>query len=79
MDTSTLEEESIDASCGSTILDVLTISSLASSKSEARRLVEQGGVKVDEEKITDPNYVIDKEVVVIQKGKKVFKKVKLQK
>ena len=79
MDTNALEEESIEASVGSTILDVLTISNLASSKSEARRLVEQGGVKVDEEKITDPNYTIDKEVVVIQKGKKAFKKVKLTK
>ena len=79
MDTDALEEESIEASVGSTILDVLTISNLASSKSEARRLVEQGGVKVDEEKITDPNYTIDKEVVVIQKGKKAFKKVKLTK
>ena len=79
MDTDALEEESIEASVGSTILDVLTISNLASSKSEARRLVEQGGVKIDEEKITDPNYTIDKEVVVIQKGKKAFKKVKLTK
>ena len=79
MDTNALEEESIEASVGSTILDVLTISNLASSKSEARRLVEQGGVKIDEEKITDPNYTVDKEVVVIQKGKKAFKKVKLTK
>ena len=79
MDTDALEEESIEASVGSTILDVLTISNLASSKSEARRLVEQGGVKIDEEKITDPNYIVDKEVVVIQKGKKAFKKVKLTK
>ena len=79
MDTSALEEETIEAKVGSTILDVLTSASLASSKSEARRLVEQGGVKVDEEKIADPNYIIEKEIVVIQKGKKAFKKVKLQK
>ena len=79
MDTSSLEEEEIETKVGSTILDVLTASNLASSKSEARRLVEQGGVKVDEEKVLDPNYKIEKEVVVIQKGKKAFKKVKLQK
>lgn len=79
MDTSSLEEEEIETKVGSTILDVLTASNLALSKSEARRLVEQGGVKVDEEKVLDPNYKIEKEVVVIQKGKKAFKKVKLTK
>ena len=52
------------------ILDVLVASKLAPSKSEARRLVIQGGVSVDGEKIIDPNYIIDKEECVIQKGKK---------
>lgn len=54
------------------ILDVLVASELAPSKSEARRLVTQGGVSVDGEKISDPNYVIEVSECVIQKGKKTI-------
>ena len=43
-----------------TILDILVESELAPSKSEARRLVEQGGVSIDNEKITDVNFVVEK-------------------
>lgn len=57
------------------ILDVMVAAELAPSKSEARRLVEQGGVSIDSEKITDVKYEIEKEEVVIQKGKKKIVKV----
>ena len=59
----------------SNILDVMIAADLAPSKSEARRLVQQGGVSVDSEKVTDPNFVIEKNEVVIQKGKKKIVKV----
>lgn len=57
------------------ILDVMVVADLAPSKSEARRLVQQGGVSVDSEKVSDPNFVIEKDEVVIQKGKKKIVKV----
>ena len=61
----------------STIVDLLVMSGLSTSKSEARRLVEQGGVSIDGEKITAPNQMIEiKDFVKIKKGKKVFVKVK---
>ena len=58
------------------ILDLLVESKLCSSKSEARRLVEQGGVSIDSNKINDVNQVINiSNGVVIKKGKKTFLKV----
>ena len=60
------------------ILDLLVITKLTSSKSEARRLVEQDGISINNSKVEDTNMIvtIDNEIV-IQKGKKVFLKVKL--
>ncbi|MCH5350169.1 MAG: tyrosine--tRNA ligase, partial [Oscillospiraceae bacterium] len=60
---------------GINILDLLMKTGLVPSKSEGRRLVQQGGIAVDDNKITDPNGLvkIDSEVI-IKKGKKVFHK-----
>ncbi len=60
------------------ILDILVESELAPSKSEARRLVEQGGVSIDGEKVTDPNYVVEKNEFVLQKGKKKIVKIVIE-
>lgn len=50
---------------------------MVSSKSEARRLIEQGAVEIDEEKITDPKEIIEtKEGIVIKVGKRNFFKIK---
>ena len=63
----------------STIADLLVLTGLCASKSEARRLIEQGGVAVDEEKVTNPNQIIDiKDSVKIKKGKKTFLKVTIK-
>ncbi len=60
---------------GINILDLLVKTALAPSKSEARRLVQQGGISVDDARITDPNALIKIEPeVIIKKGKKVFHK-----
>lgn len=60
------------------ILDLLVRCGLASSKSEARRLVAQGGVTVDGEKADSPAMELETtrftEPVVLKKGKKVFRK-----
>jgi tyrosyl-tRNA synthetase len=51
---------------------------LSASKGEAKRLIQQGGVSVDDEKVTDFAKVITieelKNGVMIKKGKKVFHK-----
>ena len=58
------------------ILDLLVKTKLAPSRSEARRLVQQGGVAVNDEKAADANAMIavDGEII-LKKGKKVFHKV----
>ena len=62
------------------ILTVLTKSGLASSRSEARRNVEQGGVSVNGETVKDIHAAFEKELfagdgIVVKRGKKNFKKV----
>ena len=67
---------------GLNIVDLLSISGLAPSKGEGRRLVQQGGVSIDGKKVDDIAYVITKDIfnddkIVVKKGKKVFLKVVL--
>ncbi len=59
------------------ILDIMLAAELIPSKSEGRRLVEQGGVSVDNEKILDPKAEVTKDEFVLQKGKKKIVKIKL--
>ena len=61
------------------ILDLLKKCSLIPSNKEGRRLIEQGGISVDDEKVTDVYAKINKQsfekgYVIIKKGKKVFHK-----
>ena len=65
------------------ILDLLCMSELCPSKSEARRLVQQGGIAVDNEKITNIYHAVSKsdleKGIVVRKGKKIYKKIILLK
>jgi len=65
------------------IVDLLVLLELCPSKSEARRLVSQGGVSINKEKITDPAFNVvesfNDNSLILQKGKKVFVKVELNK
>ena len=75
MPTTTLAEDDFtDGEIG--VLDMMVKASLAASKGEARRLVMQGGVSIEDQKITDPQYRVTAEAlkngVVLKKGKKVF-------
>jgi len=75
MPSTTISEDDLnDGKIG--ILTLLVKAGLASSNGEGRRLVQQGGVSVNDEKITDPSaqIAIDGEVI-IKKGKKVFHKI----
>ena len=59
------------------ICRLLTENGLTASNGEARRLIKQGGVKLDGERLTDDNLAFDHpgETVVIQAGKRKFLKV----
>ena len=56
------------------ITDLIQVSKLASSKGEAKRLIEGGGVKLKSEKIDDPNFLVtaDYKNSVLQIGKRKF-------
>ena len=79
MPTATLSEEDFrDGSID--ILGVLVAAGLAASRSEARRAVEQGGVSVKGEKVSDVKTTYTREEIaaqefIVKKGKKSFKKV----
>jgi tyrosyl-tRNA synthetase len=56
-----------------TIVDVMVGSGLVSSKSEARRLIKQNGVRLDGEVLDDPNMALDvKQPVILKVGKRRF-------
>ena len=62
------------------ILGVLVASGQATSRSEARRAVEQGGVSVNDEKVTDIKATYTKDQIgstdfIVKKGKKSFKRI----
>ncbi|MBQ3886926.1 MAG: tyrosine--tRNA ligase [Clostridia bacterium] len=82
-DTENMPSTELDATAfsdaGIGLIDLLSAAGLVPSKAEARRLIQQGGISIDDEKITDVNAVInrtafEKGYVVIKKGKKVFHK-----
>ena len=58
------------------ILDMMQKAGLIASKGEGRRLVTQGGVSVNDNRISDPSFSLSaddfKEDVIVKKGKKVF-------
>ena len=58
-----------------TVVDAMVAAGVAKSKGEARRLIEQGGVSVDETKVTDVNMPLPSAEFVLHKGKKVHLKV----
>ena len=79
MPTTTISKDHL----GINIIDLLIEIKLTSSKSEARRLIEQGGITLNQEKLTNQNKIIENkdltdDSIIIQKGKKVFLKVKFK-
>ena len=59
------------------LLHVLTKNNLVVSNGEAKRLIKQGAVKVDDVKISDINFTLDLKEQVIKCGKRKFLKVVL--
>ena len=73
----------VDTLEGKGLLDLLVETKLLPSKGEARRLVQQGGVSVNDEKVTDVALMLDNSFIkedglIIKKGKKVFHRVVLK-
>jgi len=61
------------------LIDFLVDSKLAQTKNEARRLIVQGAVKIDKEKITDIyDTICFHEGMIFQVGKRKFLKIKLK-
>ena len=74
--TNTENMPSCDIVNNSSILDAIIKAGFAPSKGQARILVSQGGISINDEKITDVNYIINKanykEDIILKKGKKGF-------
>ena len=61
------------------IIDAIVITGIASSKSQARTLVSQGGISLNDEKIADISYKLSEQdfkdgYAILKKGKKIFHK-----
>ncbi len=80
MPSTTLCETDVPAE-GIGVLTLLVKAGLAPSNGEARRLVQGGGISIDDQKVSDPKQTVDaqtlKNGIIIKKGKKVYHKVTL--
>ena len=77
MPTTQVEADSLtDDSIG--LMDLMVLGSMVKSKGEARRLITQGGVSLNDEKVSDVYATVSKADLeagaVVRKGKKVFRK-----
>lgn len=68
---------------GSSILDILVTTKILPSKGEGRRLIQQGGLTVNNEKITDMNFKVTKEYfsegsILVKRGKKNYHRILIQ-
>ncbi|MCH5138532.1 tyrosine--tRNA ligase [Clostridiaceae bacterium UIB06] len=68
---------------GCTIVDLLVSTKILSSKSEARRLVQQGGLTINDEKITDANMQVTEDKfkdgsMLMRRGKKNYNRIVLE-
>ncbi|MFA5961979.1 MAG: tyrosine--tRNA ligase [Parcubacteria group bacterium] len=69
----------IKVSAGESLIDVLVKNKLATSKADARRKVDQGGIKADNEVIRDWQLKVDKSFdgKILKAGKREFRKMKI--
>ena len=71
------EMDELELSDDTQLIEVISNEGLTNSKGEARRLIKQGAIRIDDKKITDMNYILLKgKEVVIKVGKRRFIKVK---
>ena len=82
MPTTELTAADLDENGAVAVADLLVKTGLAPSKAEAKRLIKQGGISLDDQKVTAFDAVVTKDAfaqghVILKKGKKVFHKVTL--
>ena len=82
MPTTELHAEDFDENGSVLVADLLVKTELAPSKAEAKRLIKQGGISVNDDKVTAFDAAVSKDVlaeghIILKKGKKVFHKVTL--
>ena len=82
MPTTELSAADLDENGAVAVADLLVKTGLAPSKAEAKRLIKQGGISPDDQKVTAFDAVVNKDdfaqgQVILKKGKKVFHKVTL--
>ena len=82
MPTTELSAADLDENGAVAVADLLVKTGLAPSKAEAKRLIKQGGISLDDQKVTAFDAVVNKDAfaqghVILKKGKKVFHKVTL--
>ena len=72
------EWKSLTENAQENLVNLMAATKLFPSKKEARRLVEQGAVKIDNQKVSDPSAVLQKpeSCTVVQAGKRIFLKIK---
>ncbi len=74
--TELLQDDFVDGKIG--VLSMMVKANLAASNGEARRLVQQGGVAINDQKITDPSYALEISAfdneIILKKGKKIYNK-----
>ena len=80
MPTTELAEEDFDEEGKIDLITLLVKAELVPSRSEGRRAIQQGGVSIDGEKITDIYHTVEKDAfagegIVLKRGKKKFKKI----
>ncbi len=64
---------------GELIIDLMAANNITSSKGEARRLIKQGGVRIDGEKITEIDYkVVSGSEFILKAGKRRFLKISVE-
>lgn len=79
--TTFVEKDELDN--GIKVFDILKMTNIVPSNAEARRLIEQGGLTINDEKITDKDFIVSSsllkdEVIMIKKGKKTFHQIKVK-
>ena len=77
--TANLSKESL----GKSILDILVETKILPSKAEGRRLIQQGGLSINDKKVTDVNYVItskdfEENSMLVKRGKKNYNRIVLE-
>ena len=80
MPTTELSAEDFDEEGKIDLITLLVKAELVPSRSEGRRAIQQGGVSIDGEKLTDIYHTVEKDAfagdgIVLKRGKKKFKKI----